>query len=90
MDTVGPGDAWTPERDPTARRLRDFLLRGRVAAPFPVPARREAPMPPVNPMAGFGGRLVKLGFLFVAGMFLLSLLSGAPLLQILLSILFSS
>ena len=47
-------------------------------------------MPPVNPMAGFGRRLVRLAVFFVIGMFVLTLLTGAPLLQILLSILFSS
>src|SRR5688572_22916361 len=45
---VGPvaDDAGTVERDPTARRLRDLVLRGPLADGFPPPVRRERPDPP--------------------------------------------
>jgi hypothetical protein len=41
-------------------------------------------------MAGLIRRLMMLAFFFVAAMFLLSLFTGGPLLQILLSILLAS
>jgi hypothetical protein len=49
-----------------------------------------APPMPANPLDGFARRLVRLAFLLIIGVFIMSLLSGAPILQILLSILFSS
>ena len=78
------------ERKAMTPRLRDILMRGPAAGRYPEARRPEAPGPPRNAMAGLIRRLMMLAFFFVAAMFLLSLFTGGPLLQILLSILLAS
>jgi hypothetical protein len=73
-------------------RLRDILVRGPAAGRHPEARRPETPRPPQprNALAGLIRRLMMLAFFFIAAMFLLSLFSSGPLLQILLSILLAS
>jgi hypothetical protein len=73
-------------------RLRDILMRGPAVGRYPEARRPETPRPPQprNALAGLIRRLMMLAFLFIAAMFLLSLFSGGPLLQILFSILTAS
>ena len=58
-----------------------------MAGPLP-----ETPGPPPqrNAMVGFIRRLMLLVFFFIAAMFLLSLFSGGPMLQILFNLLLNS
>ena len=79
-------------REATTPRLRDILMRGPAAGRYPEARRPETPGPPQprNAVAGLIRRLTMLAFFFIAAMFLLSLFSGGPLLQILLNILLAS
>jgi hypothetical protein len=74
------------------RRLRDIVMRGPAASRYPEVRRAELPdaPPPRNAMAGFIRRLMLLAFFFMAAMFLLSLFSGGPMLQILFNLLLNS
>jgi len=85
-------DPRAAEREAMTRRLRDILMRGPAAGRYPEARRPETPGPPPqrNAMVGFIRRLMILAFFFIAAMFLLSLFSGGPLLQILLNILLAS
>lgn len=83
-------DPRAAERAAMTRRLRDILIRGPAAGRYPEARRPEAPGLPRNAMAGLIRRLMMLAFFFIAAMFLVSLFSGGPLLQILLNILLAS
>jgi hypothetical protein len=74
------------------RRLRDIVMRGPAASRYPEVRRAELPdpRPPRNGMVGFIRRLMLLAFFFMAAMFLLSLFSGGPMLQILFNLLLNS
>ncbi len=84
-------DSGAVERKAMSRRLRNILIRG-PSGRHPEIRRPETldPLPPRNVAAGLVRRLVMLTFFFFAAMFLLSLLAGGPLLQILFNILLNS
>jgi hypothetical protein len=85
-------DPRAAEREAMTRRLRDIVMRGPAASRYPEVRRAELPdpRPPRNGMVGFIRRLMLLAFFFMAAMFLLSLFSGGPMLQILFNLLLNS
>lgn len=80
------------EREATARRLRDILMRGSAAGRYPEARRPDtpSPLPPQNAVVSLIRRLMMLALFFFAAMILVSLFAGGPLLQILLNILLNS
>jgi hypothetical protein len=84
-------DSGVAERAAMSRRLRNILMRGADSRP-PTVRRPEVldSLPPRNAAAGLIRRLMMLALFLFAAMFLLTLLSGGPMLQILLSILLNS
>ena len=85
-------DSRAAEREAMTRRLRDIVMRGPAASRYPEVRRAETSdlPPPRNAMAGFIRRLMLLAFFLMAAMFLLSLFSGGPMLQILFNLLLNS